>query len=49
MKFPPIDHKYSVLALEAFELGLDEIMILLLKNNKSFFKSKLLVTPSNAS
>ena len=47
MKFFLIDHKSSVLALEAFELGLDEIMILLLKNNKSFFKPKSLVTSSN--
>ena len=37
-----------VLALEASESGLDKIMILPLKYNKSFFKSKSLVIPSNA-
>ena len=47
LKLPPIDHKSFILALEAFELRLDEIMILPLINNKSFFKSKSLVTPSN--
>ena len=47
MKLPPIDHKSSVLAFEAFELELDKIMILSLKYNKSFSKPKLLVTPSN--
>ena len=48
LRLPSKDHKSSILALEAFELGLAEIMILLLKNNKSFSKPKILVTPSNA-
>ena len=48
LKLPLIDHKSSVLAFEVFELGLDEIMILPLINNKSFFKPKLLVTSLNA-
>ena len=47
MKLPPIDHKSSILTLEAFELELDKIIILPLKYNKSFFKPKSLVTPSN--
>ena len=45
MKFSPIDHKSSVLALEAFELGLGEIMILPLKNNKFFFQAKIISNP----
>ena len=45
MKLPPIDHKSSVLTLEAFESELDKIMILPLKYNKSFSKPKSLVTP----
>ena len=45
MKLPPIDHKSSILPLEAFESELDKIMILSLKYNKSFFKLKSLVTP----
>ena len=47
MKLSPIDYKSSVLALEAFKSELDKIMILSLKYNKSFFKPKSLVTPSN--
>ena len=43
LKLPPIDCIF--LALEASESGLDKIMILPLKYNKSFFKSKSLVTP----
>ena len=47
MKLPLIDHKSSILTLEAFESKLDKIIILLLKYNKFFFKPKSLVTPSN--
>ena len=47
MKLSPIDHKSSVLALETFKSELDKIIILPLKYNKSFFKPKSLVTPSN--
>ena len=47
MNFFSIDYKSSVHALETFELGLGEIIILPLKNNKSFFKPKSLVTPLN--
>ena len=47
LKFSPIDCTSFVLALEASESGLNKIMILPLKCNKSFFKSKSLVIPSN--
>ena len=47
MKLSPINHKSSVLALETFKSELNKIMILSLKYNKSFFKPKLLVIPSN--
>ena len=47
MKLPSINYKSSILALKTFESELDKIMILPLKYNKSFFKPKSLVTPSN--
>ena len=46
LKFSPVDYTSFVLILEASESGIDEIMILPLKCNKSFFKPKLLETPS---
>ena len=45
MKLPSINHKSSVLTLEAFESELD--MILSLKYNKSFSKPKSLITSLN--
>ena len=48
LKFSPIDCTSFILVLEASESGIDEITILLLKNNNFFFKPKSLVTPSNA-
>ena len=48
LKFSLVDYTSFVLVLEASESGIDEIMILPLKYNKSFSKSRSLVIPSNA-